>query len=335
PGLRTDSPAFEYYNNYNGTPPGSSSLPAKVWYAYRTRTDYLQTTEFANISFDITKALNIEAGVVHFHSNSRYFSPYSQFAYVATSPALDVSSSNKWDAKYGLNYKITDKVMVYADFGQGFRDGGSNSGFPQACYNSGVPASYVPDTLNNYELGWKSTLLNGHMVWNGATYLMHWKQLQTIIYDVDICAPTSFNVNVGNATIYGAESNVDYKINENWSLQASGSYTDSHIVSTQYAVFQPNVGERLPYVPYFSWSWNLRYDHPLTQSLRGYAQIDMAHKGDMWDDLHVHGSNGFPRMLQPEYTISNLRLGLTPEGGHWLTEFYITNLTDKNAIVYT
>ncbi len=31
----------------------------------------------------------------------------------------------------------------------------------------------------------------------------------------------------------------------------------------------------------------------------------------------------------------NLRFGLNPKGGHWLTEFYITNLTDKNAIVYT
>jgi iron complex outermembrane receptor protein len=335
PGLRTDSPAFQYYNAYNGTPPGSSSLPPTVWYSYRTRTDYLQTTEFANFSFDITKALNIEAGVSHFHSDARYYSPFGQFAYVATSPSLNISTSNKWDAKYGINYKITDKAMVYADFSQGFRDGGSNSGYPQGCYNNGVPQSYVPDTLNNYELGWKTSWLNGHLVWNGATYLMHWKQLQTIIYDVDICAPSSFNVNVGNARIYGVESNLDYKISENWSAQAAGSYTDARLVSTQYSTFQPNVGERLPYVPYFSWSWNLRYDHPLTQSLRGYAQVDMAHKGDMWDDLHVSGSNGFPRLLQPDYSITNLRLGLTPEGGHWLTEIYVTNLANKNAIIYS
>jgi len=335
PGLRTDSPAFQYYNYYNGTPPGSSSLPAKEWYAYTTRTDYLQTTEFANFSFDITKALNVEAGVVHFQSKSRYFSPYGQFAYAPTTPSLNVSSSNKWNTKFGINYKITDKVMVYADFAQGFRDGGSNSGFPQGCYNNGVPEKYVPDTLNNYELGWKSTLLNGHLVWNGATYLMRWKQLQTSIYDVDICAPSSFNVNVGNARIYGVESNADYKINENWSLQASGSYTDSRVVSTQYQAFEANVGERLPFVPYFSWSWNLRYDRPLTRNLRGYAQVDMAHKGDMWDDLKVEGSNGFPRLLQPEYTISNLRLGLNPEDGHWLAELYITNLTNKNAVIYT
>lgn len=335
PGLRTDSPAFQYYNAYNGTPPGSTSLPAKEWYAYSTRSDYLQTTEFSNISFDVTSKLNVEAGVVHFHSDFRYYSPFGQFAYQATTPALSVGSSQKWDTKFGINYKLTDKAMVYADFAQGFRDGGSNSGFPQSCYTKGVPQSYVPDTLNNFEIGWKTTSLNGHLVWNGAAYLMNWKQLQTIIYDVNICAPSSFYVNVGDARIYGVESNVDYKVNENWSMQAAGSYTDSHLISSPYPTFEPNVGERLPYVPYFSWSWNLRYEHPLTTGLRGYAQIDMAHKGDMWNDLHVAGSNGFPRILQPSYSIANLRLGLNPDGGHWLTEFYITNLTDKNAIVYS
>ncbi len=95
-------------------------------------------------------------------------------------------------------------------------------------------------------------------------------------------------------------------------------------------------GSGCPFVPYFSWSWNLRYDHPLTQSLRGYAQVDMAHKGDMWDDLHGRGLQRLVRgCLQPDYSFINLRFGLTPEGGHWLGEFYITNLANKNAIIFT
>jgi outer membrane receptor protein involved in Fe transport len=49
----------------------------------------------------------------------------------------------------------------------------------------------------------------------------------------------------------------------------------------------------------------------------------------------VVGSNGFPRMLQPEYSLLNLRLGLNPENSDWLLEAYVTNLADKNAIIYT
>ncbi|HVW69201.1 MAG TPA: TonB-dependent receptor, partial [Steroidobacteraceae bacterium] len=221
------------------------------------------------------------------------------------------------------------------DFSQGFRDGGSNSNLPSTCYASGAPQKYVPDTLNNFEVGWKSTSLGGRLLWNGAAYLMNWKDLQTIIYDVDICAPSSFNANVGKARIYGVESNIDFKMTENWSLQMAGSYTDSHLVSTTYATFEGNVGERLPFVPYFSYSWNLRYDHPVGEKLKGYGQLDMAHKGDMWNDLHVAGSNGFPRILQPSYDILNLRFGLSSEESSWLTELYITNLLDKNAIIYS
>jgi iron complex outermembrane receptor protein len=335
PGLRTNSPAFEYYNVYSGTAPGSTSLPAGQWFAYTTRSDYLQTTEFANISFDLTSKLNLEAGVVHFHSNFRYYTPYDQFAYAPTSPILDAGTSNKWDSKFGINYKFTDKVMAYANFAQGFRDGGFKSGDPQSCYNKGVPQNYTPDTLNNYEIGWKSTSLNNRLIWNGALYFMNWKQLQTIIYDVDVCAPASYYVNVGNAHIYGIESNVDYKIGTNWSVQAAGSYTDAHVSSSPYATFQANIGERLPYVPFLSWSWNVRYEHPINKDLRGYGQFDIAHKGDMWNDFNIQGSNGFPRILQPSYSVMNLRIGLSPEGGHWLGEFYITNLADKNAIIFS
>ncbi len=333
PGLQPNGAAFQYYLAYYQNP--QSSLPPTVWYSYTTKSDYLQTTEFANISFDITSKLNVEGGVVHFTSNSSYYSPYGQFAYSPTTPAYTADSSKKVNSKAGINYKFTSHIMAYADFSQGFRDGGANSGYPQSCYAAGVPKQYVPDTLNNFEIGWKTTSLNGRLIWNGAAYLMHWKDLQTLIYDVNICAPSSFNVNVGNARIYGVESNLDFKLDENWSFQASGSYTDSHLVDSPYSSFRVNVGERLPFVPYFSYSWNVRYDHPLVTGFKGYAQFDMAHKGDMWNDLHVAGYNGFPRILQPAYSILNLRIGLTPDSGHWLGEFYITNLADKNAIVYS
>jgi iron complex outermembrane receptor protein len=336
PGLRTNSPAFQYLNYYGGTAAGSTSLPANQWYAYMTRSDYLQTSEFADLSFDITDKLNLEFGVEHFHSDFKYYSPFGQFAYQPVLASTDEGSSHKMNYKGGLSYKATPHIMLYADFAQGFRDGGSNSGFTDACYKNGVPHSYDPDTMNNYELGWKSTLLNGHLVWNGATYLMDWKKFQTLIYNPDACAISSYYVNVGDARIYGAESNVDWKASDNLSVQASLSYNDAHLISSPYAVFEDHIGERLPYSPYFSWSWNARYEHTLSASLSGYFQFDMAHKGDMWNDLNPSSdTTGIPRILQPGYTIMNLRLGLTPENSRWLAEFYITNLTDKNAIIYS
>ena len=333
PGLNYNGAAWNYYN-YSGSPTGS--LPAGVWYAYTTRSDYLQTTEFININFDLTDKLNIEAGTVHFHSDSRYYSPYGQFSYAPTTPALSVSDSHKWNSRFGINYHFTPNVMGYAVFSQGFRDGGANSGYPQSCYDNGVPQQYSPDTMDNYELGWKSTSLHGHLIWNGAVYDMEWKQFQTIIYDPITCPPSSFYVNVGDARVYGAETNADYKVNENWSVQAAATYDNATIISSPYAAFQEEINERLPFSPYFSWSWNVRYEAPFNANMKGYAQFDMTHKGDMWNDLSPNSTfTGLPRILQPSYTLMNVRFGLNPAGGHWLAELYVTNLADKNAIVYS
>jgi outer membrane receptor protein involved in Fe transport len=79
----------------------------------------------------------------------------------------------------------------------------------------------------------------------------------------------------------------------------------------------------------------VRYETPLSARLLGYAQYDIAYKGDMYNNLSSVTGNGFPRFLQPPYDIMNLRIGFNPPSGRGLAEFYITNLANKNAIIFT
>src|ERR1700733_2879158 len=337
PGLQYQGAAFQAaLASYNLT---HSTLAPGVWYTYTETSHIVQSTEFANINFDVTDKLNVEVGVVHFHDNEEYDTPILAFAYAPNTPSDFTSTSHKVDGKAGVSYRFTDHVMMYADWAQGFRPGGSNAGLPagpQGCFASGVPQAYNPDTLNNYEIGWKSTSLENRLLWNGAAYYMDWKDLQALIYNALVWPSPSYNINVGQARIYGAESNIDYRITDDLTLQASVDYTQASVTSTVTPAYQNYVGERLPFAPYFSWSWNARYEHPLQQNLRGYLQFDMAHKGDMYNGLNPNDPNtGLPRILQPSYTLMNLRLGLNPPNERWLAEFYITNLTDKNAIVYS
>ena len=334
PNLQYNGTAFQYYLSYYGNT--QPTLPPGQWYTYTETSHILQTSEFLNINFDVTDKLNVEAGVVHFKSEQSYDTPIFGWAYVAYAPSYYADESHKWNGKAGISYHLTNHAMVYADWAQGFRPGGSNSGDPQSCYAQGTPYTYTPDTLNNYEIGWKTTSVQNRLLWNGAAYYMDWKDLQALIYNALVCPSASYNINVGDARIYGVESNLAYQVNENLSLQASINYTDGHVTSTVNPNYQSYVGERLPFSPYFNWSWNLRYEHPLADNLRGYFQFDMAHKGDMYNGLNPNDVNtGLPRVLQPAYTIMNLRLGLNPINDHWLAEFYITNLADKNAIVYS
>jgi len=334
PNLQYNGTAFQYYLSYYGNT--QPTLPPGAWYTYTETSHVLQTSEFLNINFDVTDKLNIEAGVVHFKSEQTYDTPIFGWAYVAYAPSYYSDESHKWNGKAGVSYHLTNHAMVYADWAQGFRPGGSNSGDPQSCYDQGTPFKYTPDTLNNYEIGWKTTSVENRLLWNGAAYYMDWKDLQALVYNALVCPSASYNINVGDARIYGVESNIGYQVNENLSLQASINYTDGHVISAVNPAYQAYVGERLPFSPYFNWSWNVRYEHPLADNLRGYLQFDMAHKGDMYNGLNPNDVNtGLPRVLQPAYTLMNLRLGFSPVNDRWLAEFYVTNLSDKNAIVYS
>lgn len=338
PGLQASGQAWQaetaYYYNAGAQPPKPDD-----WYSYVERQDYLQTTEFANVQFDFTKRLRVEVGTVHFHSNFST-STYGGFWYAPQTPSTYGGSSNKWNSKLDVSYKVLDghaaNLLVYADAAQGFRDGGVNGGIPEGCTKAGVPPKYIPDTLTNYEIGWKSTMLDGHMVWDGAFYYMPWKNFQTLLFDPNLCASSSFNANIGSARVYGTETDIKYQANAFFSMEFSASYNDSHILSNEFnsASFSVTPGERLPYVPYLNWSGNARYEAPINDALHGYIQYDIAHKGDMWNTL-TDGTNGLPRVLQPGYSIMNVRIGLNQADSHWLTELYITNLTNKNAVIFT
>ena len=89
-------------------------------------------------------------------------------------------------------------------------------------------------------------------------------------------------------------------------------------------------------VPFFAASASLRYVRPLSGALDGFIQYDIAYKGSMWSDLRAVpnpalGNRGTARTLQPPYSISNVRLGV--ENARWSVEAYVTNLTNKDAIL--
>jgi outer membrane receptor protein involved in Fe transport len=338
PGLQPNGDAYQhaisYYNNLYA-PAQASPLPSE-WYSYKSRLDSLEITEFTDLTFDLSDRWSINAGLQHFQSSFVGSSQWAGYFWDPKIPSTYNGASHKFNAKTGLDFKAGKDLLFYADFAQGFREGGDNSGLGPTCYKNGAPLYYKPDTLNNFEVGWKSSNLNGRMTWNGALYYMTWKGYQTPVFDLNIC-PTSFNANLGDARIYGVESNVDYKVTDGLSVQVSGSYNDSRLVTNTYYNVNYVVvpGERLPYVPYFSYSANARYEIPIGPDLKGYAQYDIAHKGDMWSDLRAVNKHGFARSLQPAYEISNLRFGVKGPNDHWTAEVYISNLFNKDAVIFT
>jgi outer membrane receptor protein involved in Fe transport len=56
-------------------------------------------------------------------------------------------------------------------------------------------------------------------------------------YPTPICdryLPATFNVNLGDAQIYGVESKIEYKVTDGLSVEVSAGYDDSHLISDIY-----------------------------------------------------------------------------------------------------
>ena len=59
--------------------------------------------------------------------------------------------------------------------------------------------------MTNYELGWKTTWLDGSLRFNGAGYFMDWDDVQFTIYEFGLSACCGNTYNLSTAEILGME----------------------------------------------------------------------------------------------------------------------------------
>ena len=325
---------FEHLPNINfqGAPAqdalasGAAPLPEEFYSDFATSRE-LQTSEFGDVTVTLSKGWSIEGGIEHFHSVQHDVIDWASYFFQPKTPSYWSGSSDKTNFKAGLNYKAGEHALLYFAFAQGFREGSYNE-FAQDSYPM-YPHSFKPDTLNNFELGWKSQLLGGHLRWDGALYYMLWKDYQV---GVSVQGPPfGFQANIGDARIYGIESSLEWQPLGGLHLQLSADYNDATLRSDEFQspVYVVVPGERLPEAPLVNFNVAGRYEWNVPAALRLFAQLDVSYKGSMWNDLRVD-----QRVLQPAYALGNLRLGVSRADGSWRAEAFVTNLWNSNAVLF-
>ena len=123
------------------------------------------------------------------------------------------SKGDGFTYRFNATWKPKHGLLFYGTWSKGFRPGGINR-------QPGI-ASYNPDFLVNYELGWKASI--GRLRWNGAVYHQIWQKFQ-----FSFLGESSLTVvqNGRDATINGIESDVNY-LNGGLSLNAAAAFTDA------------------------------------------------------------------------------------------------------------
>ena len=89
------------------------------------------------------------------------------------------------------------------------------------------PPPYKPDTLTNYEVGWKTSWFDHTLRINGALFWEDWNNLQ---YTEPGILGIQYTLNAGNARSRGVEGDVSWTFAHHLTLSGSGTYVDAKLV---------------------------------------------------------------------------------------------------------
>jgi len=243
----------------------------------------------------------------------------------AINPGVAKATSTDVSPKFEITYHPSSQSLIYVEAAKGFRPGSPNSAIP------GTPATLAPDYLWDYEVGGKSSWLDGRLTVDGALYYIDWKNIQVVASTpANAVAPTPPNVpylgNIGSAVSKGAELEIQARPTEALMFSLSGAYTDATYTASNAQIGITN-GERIPTVPRFSGSAAVDYHWPITAAINGFAHFDVRYESDKPNGLASTDKG----VYIPAYSLGNLRIGADFAEGTTVTLF-ANNLWDTRDV---
>lgn len=293
--------------------------------------DFDQFAFFGEATFDITEALQLVAGIRYFEADitsaARQTKPFVGFP-PNNNPAFVVpgDTQDKTTYKAGVNFQATEDVLFYFQAASGFRIGGTNDNAINPG-NVDVPVTFGPDSLWNYEVGFKSAWFDNRLTFNGAFYLIRWKDIQ--VGDFDPSSPFPFVQNAGKAGIDGVEIELNARPIPEVDLFFGASYQNARLREDFPEGETLGLdGDDIPNVPEFQANGGARVTKPVWDDVNAIAQFDFSYTDER--DTLFRPTSPFNVHLD-SYTLLNAKIGV--EGERWQANLFVRNLTDKRAEV--
>lgn len=197
--------------------------------------------------------------------------------------------------RFTADYKLSDDVLLFATYSEGFRPQtvNRNAGAPSG-NQSGVFQGYVvpaiadTDELTNLELGVKGDFLDGRLRLNATYYNSEIDNLQTTRFDPSNIAFLVFIENVGDAEVQGIDTDFVWAATDNLTISGAASFVDSEItrLNPQLQGLAAPVGESLPYTADFSFNLRGRYNFELADfGAEAFVQGGVVYTGDSYSGI--------------------------------------------------
>lgn len=320
---------------YGSTPLGNLVVSS----TFRSRSS--TPAVFGGVYFDITPALTV-SGELRYQRDSifRQALTTAQGAVIPGGGPRFNETFNSLAPRATVDWTFAEGQMAYVQFARGFRPGGFNTAFAaqppevQDQFPPGVGITFGEDRLDNFEIGLKSTWMDGRLQTRAAAYAARWRdgqQLTTLSFIVPGTGGVNIVsgiTNVGAINLAGLELEGEFQATENLLLSGTLGYNDTDIrefVCGECRDIGPSTdvrGNQLQQTPKLEWSASALYARNVNAVWEAYSRLDITYKGSSY----VTASNS---AVIPSSNRVNLRLGIRNE--NLSVEIYGRNLTQDKA----
>jgi iron complex outermembrane recepter protein len=247
---------------------------------------------------------------------------YSGVFYIPTfQPTPAKVTQNGFIPKYSLSYRPDPDMTVYALASKGYRFGAPNTIYPLAGFDT--PAGSKSDSLWNYEVGVKKTLLGNRLQIDVDAFYIDWSSIQVRLYRSD---GVTYGTNAGTAESLGGEFSGAYRVTPNLTLTANATYLEAKLTEDVTNTSTPlHNGQQLPGASKWqisdsaTYRWDADFD----------PHVSLTHR-------YLSSAPG--TLQQPQYRVGNynqidMLFGMS--FGNCDVSLYGQNLTDARGATFS
>lgn len=230
-------------------------------------------------------------------------------------------------------YKITDDLMVYGSYARGYKGFGYNMDRVQTGVTPDASLFFPAETVDSYELGLKSTLFNGSVLFNATYFDQTFENFQ-----LNTFLGTAFVVeSIPELKSRGVDADfvwftpvdgLSFQGGLTYTDAAYGEFTAADLTSpARFPQLSLLPGARPSFAPEWSASGSVNYSQSIGMGLR--AGFNLAAK---YQTEYNTGSDLIPFKMQDDFTVVNGRITIGSDSENWALDLWAQNLTDEEYV---
>jgi iron complex outermembrane receptor protein len=204
----------------------------------------------------------------------------------------------EFEPKISASWDVSDDLTVYGSWGKGFKSGGFNNVGSAATIDifiNGLNALADPggafspvqiedifekETSSAFEAGFKGSLMEGRLTFDGAFYYVDVNDMQSFEFFVGPFGLLRVVNNIDEVQIKGFEFGATARMHEYFTLSGGVNFTDSEIKANS---SRPDtVGNKSPYTADYTVNLAAEFNYPVYNEISLFARADVLWVGETW-----------------------------------------------------